>query len=302
MSQTVAVPSRVQPAAVARKRRVDWLPYMMVAPTVVVLSVFSLLPTLYGAVVSLYRVQFVELLDFVGLDNYVGIFTNPEFWSGLRVSVIFSFFSVVLTVAVGFGLALLANRALALVPTFRTVVVMPWVTSYVVVYLIFKWILNFDDGLLNVVLYAVGQPKVGWLTDPFLAMASLIVVDTWRAAPYAMILLLAGLQTIPHELYEAAATDGASGWRSFWSMTLPLMKLPLTIVLVLLTIVNLNTLVAMLVLTGGGPGRATEPLSLLMYNQAFQYFQMGPAASIAMFIFALNLVLAAGYVRLLRSD
>ena len=117
-----------------------------------------------------------------------------------------------------------------------------------------------------------------------------------------MILLLAGLQTIPEEIYEAAAADGASTWRTFRSMTLPLLRLPLAIVLVLLTIVNFNTVVAMIVLTGGGPGRATEPLSLLMYNQAFEYFRMGPAASIAMIIFALDLVLSGVYVRVLRSE
>jgi ABC-type sugar transport system permease subunit len=286
----------------ARRRNVDWLPYLMVAPAVIVLSIFSLAPTLYGALVSLYNVQFVQLLEFVGLDNYVTVLTSPDFWESLRVSLVFTACSVVLTVVLGFGLALLANRPLGLVSAFRTLAVVPWITSYVVVYLVFRWILNFDDGLINVALAAVDLPKIGWLTNPNLAMGSLIVVDTWRSAPYAMILLLAGLQTIPTELYEAAATDGASGWRAFWSMTLPLMKLPLAIVLVLLTIVNFNTLVAMLVLTGGGPGRATEPLSLLMYNQAFQYFQMGPAASIAMFIFALNLVLTTSYVRLLRSD
>lgn len=274
----------------------------MVAPTVIVLSVFSLAPTLYGALVSLYNVQFVQLLEFVGLDNYISMLTSPDFWQSFRVSLTFTAFSVVLTVGLGFGLALLANRSNGLVPAFRTLVVVPWVTSYVVVYLIFKWILNFDDGLINVTLAYLGLAKVAWLTNPTLALGSLIVVDTWRAAPYAMIILLAGLQTIPGELYEAAATDGASGWHSFWNMTLPLMKLPLAIVLVLITIVDFNTLVAMLVLTGGGPGRATEPLSLLMYLQAFQYFQMGPAASIAMFIFALNLALSAGYVRLLRSE
>lgn len=285
-----------------RRRGIDWLPYLMVAPTVIVLSVFSIAPTLYGALVSLYNVQFVQLLGFVGLDNYVWMLTSPDFWQSFRVSITFTAFSVILAVTVGFGLALLANQVLGIVPLFRTLVVVPWVTSYVVVYLIFKWILNFDDGLINVALATVGLPKVAWLTDPTLAMGSLIVVDTWRNAPYAMILLLAGLQTIPEELYEAAATDGASSWRSFWTMTLPLMKLPLAIVLVLLTIVNFNTLVSMLVLTGGGPGRATEPLSLFMYLQAFNYFRMGPAESIAMFIFLLNLVLAFGYVRLLRSD
>jgi multiple sugar transport system permease protein len=299
MSERAAT-SLARPAR--RGRRIDWTPYLMVAPAVLVLSIFSLAPTLYGALVSLFNVQFVQLLEFVGLDNYVAIFTSPDFWQSLKVTLVFTVFSVALTVALGFGLALLANRTLGLVPTFRTLIVLPWVTSYVVVYLVFKWILNYDDGLINVALAWSGLRKVGWLTDPTLAMGSLIVVDTWRSAPYAMILLLAGLQTIPDEIYEAAAVDGAASWGTFWRMTLPLMKLPLAIVLVLLTIVNFNTLVAMLVLTGGGPGRATEPLSLLMYNQAFQYFRMGPAASIAMFIFALNLVLSTGYVRLLRSE
>lgn len=283
-------------------RRRDWTPYVMVAPTVIVLTIFSLAPTIYGAIVSLFNVQFVVLQEFVGLDNYVAIFTSSDFWDSFGVSLVFTVGSVSLTVVLGLGLALLANRARALVPTFRTLVVLPWVTSYVVVYLIFKWILNYDDGLINVTLAALGLHKVGWLLDPTLAMGSLVVVDTWRSAPYAMILLLAGLQTIPDEIFEAASVDGASGWRSFWTMTLPLMKLPLAIVLVLLTIVNFNTLVAMLVLTGGGPGRTTEPLSLYMYNQAFEYFRMGPAASVAMFIFALNLVMSAGYVRLLRSE
>ena len=286
----------------ARRAKIDWLPYAMVAPAVVVLGVFSLAPTLYGALVSLYNVQFVELLEFVGLDNYAAVFTDPDFWGSFRVSAVFTVCSVCLTVVLGFCLALLAKQPLRLVPAFRTLAMTPWVTSYIVVYLIFKWILNYDDGLINAGLAAGGGPKIGWLTDPTLAMLSLVVVDAWRSSPYAMILLLAGLQTIPEELYEAAATDGASRWRSFWSMTLPLMRLPLTVVLVLLTIVNLNTLVAMLVLTGGGPGRSTEPLSLYMYDQAFHYFRMGPAASIAMFIFVLNLVLAMAYVRLLRSE
>ncbi len=274
----------------------------MVAPAVTVLMIFSIAPTLYGLVVSFYNVQFVELLEFVGLDNYVVVLTDPEFWLSFRVSVVFTAGAVCLSVVLGFSLALLAKQPLSLVPAFRTLSMTPWITSYIVVYLIFKWILNYDDGLLNAVVGLVGVRKIGWLQDPSLAIGSLIVVDAWRSAPYAMILLLAGLQTIPEELYEAAATDGASRWRSFWRMTLPLMKLPLSLVLVLLTIVNLNTLVAMLVLTGGGPGTATQPLSLFMYNQAFQYFRMGPAASIAMAIFALNLVLAMAYVRLLRAE
>jgi len=294
----IAVPVEVGRRSAARG--VDWFPYLMMAPAMAAILVFSLAPTLYGVVVSLYFVQFIELQRFVGLRNYTQMLADPDFWNAFRASAVFTGGSVACEVVVATALALLANTRVRVRGVFRVVALLPWVASYIVVYLIFKWILN-EDGLLNAALYLFGLPKVAWLNDPALATLSLIAVDTWRGAPYAMLLLLAGLQTIPAELYEAAMVDGAGWWRSFWSVTLPLMRLPFLIVLVLLTILNFNVLVAQLVLTGGGPAQTTEPLSLLMYNQAFRYSRMGPAASIAVFIFALNLVLAGVYTRLLRA-
>jgi len=294
----IAVPVEVRRRGAARG--VDWFPYLMMAPAMAAILVFGLAPTLYGVVVSLYFVQFVELQRFVGLRNYTQMLADPDFWNAFRASAVFTGGSVACEVVVATALALLANTRMRVRGVFRVVALLPWVASYIVVYLIFKWILN-EDGLLNGALYFFGLPKVAWLNDPALATLSLIAVDTWRGAPYAMLLLLAGLQTIPAELYEAAMVDGAGWWRSFWSVTLPLMRLPFLIVLVLLTILNFNVLVAQLVLTGGGPAQTTEPLSLLMYNQAFRYSRMGPAASIAVFIFALNLVLAGAYTRLLRA-
>lgn len=305
MEQVASVASRETSAELRHHRvgkGIDWFPYLMAAPAMIVLFIFSLLPTIYGMIVSLYTVQFVQLLEFVGLRNYIEMLTDPAFWASFRVSMIFTVGSVTLEVVIGLSLALLANSSLRLRGPFRVIAMLPWVASYVVIYLIFKWILNYDDGLLNGVFVQLGLPKVGWLNDPTLANISLILVDTWRGSPYAMILLLAGLQTIPAELYEAAAADGATAWRAFQSITLPLLRTPLLIVLVLMTIINFNVLVAQLVLTGGGPGRTTEPMSLRMYSEAFTYFRMGPAASIAMFIFALNLILAGAYTRLLRTD
>ena len=133
-------------------------------------------------------------------------------------------------------------------------------------------------------------------------MACLILVNVWRGAPYAMVLLLAGRQGIPQELYEAAAIDGASSVRSFFSVTLPLMKTALMILIVLTTITDFNIVVAMLVLTGGGPGTATESMSLRMYYEAFNYARMGSASAIAMIIFGINLVLTLVYVRVLRTE
>jgi ABC-type sugar transport system permease subunit len=275
----------------------------MVAPAVLVITAFSLLPTLYGVLVSLYRVEFVELLNFVGLRNYSEVLADPRFWNSVRVSFTFTGSSVALTFVAGFGLALLGNQRVRFRGAFRTIALLPWVTSYVVTYLIFRWILNSDFGLLNAVLVeGAGLPRISWLGEPGLALGALVGVDVWRAAPYAMVLLLAGLQGIPQELYEAASIDGATRVRSFFALTLPLMRPTILVLLVLLTIVDFNVVVAMLVLTGGGPGAATEAMSLRMYYEAFTYTRMGPASAIAMIIFAANLVLSGVYMRLLRSE
>lgn len=297
------VTARAHAVPRGRRRGPDPLPYLMVAPALLAVGAFSLLPTLYGVLVSLYRVEFVELLTFVGLRNYLEVLSDSRFWNSVRVSFTFTLGSVVLTLLAGFGLALLGNQKLRFRGAFRTIALLPWVSSYVVTYLLFRWILHSDFGLLNwIVVDGLGLPRVNWLGDPVLALAALIGVDVWRAAPYAMVLLLAGLQGIPHELYEAAAIDGATRVRAFSAVTLPLMRPTLLVLLVLLTIIDFNVVVAMLVLTGGGPGAATEAMSLRMYQEAFTYTRMGPASAIAMIIFAANLVLTAVYLRLLRSE
>jgi ABC-type sugar transport system permease subunit len=296
----IAAPHAARPA---RRRQLDLLPYVMLAPALLAIGVFSLLPTFYGMLISVYRVEFVELLRFVGFANYLDVLADPKFWNSVRVSFTFTTLSMALSVSIGFGLALVANQAVRFRSLFRTIALLPWVTSYVVTYLIFRWILNADFGLLNALFVeALGWSRVQWLGDPNLAMASLILVNVWRGAPHAMILLLAGRQGIPQELYEAAAIDGASGMRSFFSVTLPLMKTALMILIVLTTITDFNIVVAMLVLTGGGPGTATESMSLRMYYEAFNYARMGSASAIAMIIFAINVLLTLVYVRVLRTE
>jgi multiple sugar transport system permease protein len=298
---TVAV--RPVSTAQTRRRRIDLLPYVMIAPALLAIGLFSLLPTFYGMVISVYRVEFVQLLRFVGAANYVDVLADPKFWNSVRISFTFTALSMLLSVSLGFGLALLANQSVRFRSAFRTIALLPWVTSYVVTYLIFRWILNADLGLLNAFFVeTLGWSRIQWLGNPILAMASLIVVNVWRDAPYAMVLLLAGLQGIPQELYEAASIDGATRWRSFLSVTLPLMKSALLVLIVLTTIQDFNVVVAMLVLTGGGPGTATETMSLRMYYEAFTNARMGTAAAIAMIIFGINILLTLVYVRLLRTD
>jgi multiple sugar transport system permease protein len=286
----------------ASKKRLDLFPYLLVLPTLIAIVAVTVVPTLYGIVVSLCRVDAVELRGFVGLRNYQGILESTAFWNASRVSFTFVILSVIGTMILGFALALLADPRVPIRATFRVLIMLPYVTSYVVTYLVFRWIFAFDDGVMNQLLASAGLVKVPWLTSPQLAMVSLVIVNVWRASPYAMILLLAGLQAIPEELHEAASVDGAGRFRQFFSITLPLMKTPVLITLVLLTIIDFNVIAAMMVLTGGGPGTSTEPLSLLMYREAFSYFRMGPASALAMILFLINIVLALVYIRLLRTE
>ena len=283
-------------------RRHRILPYVHVAPTLLLVLAFIALPALYGVLISLHRVRFVRLETFVGMRNYIDLLSDPRTWANFRVSFTFVFGSVAVTVALGMGLALLLNHALVGRRAFRTIVLLPWITSYVVTYSIARWMLNTDLGLINEVLRAVGLSGLEWLNDPTMAMVSLILVNVWRSTPYAAVLLLAGLQSLPDEIYQAAAVDGATALRRFFSVTIPLMRVPLMVILVLLTISDFNVVVAMLVLTGGGPGIATEALSVRMYNEAFVNFRMGPAASICVMIFVINVVISLFYFRLLRSQ
>jgi multiple sugar transport system permease protein len=294
--------SSATPGAAGRRARDRVLPYALVAPTLLLVLSFIAVPALYGVVISLHRVQFIRLGRFVGLQNYRDLLADPRTWTNAAVSFTFVFASVALTVVLGFALALLLNQPLVFRRTFRTIVLLPWITSYVVTYSIAKWMLNTDLGLVNHALRSLGLSGVEWLNDPTMAMASLVSVNVWRSTPYAAVLLLAGLQSLPEEIYQAAAVDGATTLRRFRALTLPLMRTPLLVILVLLTISDFNVVVAMLVLTGGGPGIATEALSVRMYNEAFVNFRMGPAASISVVIFLLNVAISAVYFRLLKAE
>ena len=285
-----------------RARRVDPLPYLLVLPTVLLILAFTLVPAVYGLVISLHRVQFVRLGSFIGLENYADVLFQERTIVNLRNSFALALGSVTLTFLVGLALALALNERVVARPLLRTLVMVPWVTSYVVATLLAKWMVDFDLGVINQTLRSLGLPAITFLGDPVNAMLTLIVANSWLAAPYAMLLLLAGLQGIPVELYEAAAVDGASKPRRFLTMTLPLMRHAILILLLLLTIRDFSILVSILVLTGGGPGYLTETLTVRMYWEAFTNFRMGTASAVATTIFAINMVFSLLYLRLMKAE
>jgi ABC-type sugar transport system permease subunit len=285
-----------------RLARLDPLPYLLVLPTLVLIVGFTLVPAIYGMVVSLHRVQFVRLGSFIGFENYLDVLADERTLVNLRNSFGLAVGSVVVTFVVGFLLALALNERLVARPILRTLVMVPWVTSYVVANLLAKWMVDFDLGVINQSLRSFGLPAINFIGDPLNAMLTLIAVNTWITAPYAMLLLLAGLQGIPAELYEAAAVDGATKPRRFVTMTLPLMRHAIFILLLLLTIRDFSILASVLVLTGGGPGYLTETLTVRMYVEAFTNFRMGTASAIAMVIFGINLIFSLLYLWLMRTE
>jgi ABC-type sugar transport system permease subunit len=281
-----------------RQRKIT--PYLLITPAFVVMFFVTLYPTLYSFYLSLNRVRRGEL-EFVGLRNFEVILGSGDFWESLQLTLVFGFFFVVITIVFAFILALLFNRGLALGSVYMTLVFVPWVLSEIVSGVTWRWMTYRDYGVIqNLIGPLFGD--VTLITKPAGAMGIVIAASVWRSTAYVMLLILAGLQTIPGELYEAASIDGASRWGSFWRITWPLIRPATLVTIVLLSIQSINAVGMFLAITEGGPGRSTEVLSLHMYREALQFFHFGYGSALAVVMFLVNLVLGAIYLRFLRTE
>jgi multiple sugar transport system permease protein len=280
------------------------LPPALFAPAGFILSVLLAYPLLRGIALSFFNTRLLRFDQgrYIGLANYDALVADPYFWNSVEVTVIYGAAVTVCTYAVGLGLALLLNRRMPARGLLRTIIIMPWAIPDVVAVLIFVWMLDAQYGVINYGLVEAGvlRAPVAWLSDANLAMPALVMVTCWQQFPLAMLILLAGLQTIPRELYEAATSDGAGRWAVFRHITWPGLR-SVNAVLVLMLILNsfrrVTTIYAM---TAGGPARATETLSILTYNTAFQYQQLGYAAAIGTALLLILLALSIVYLRIVR--
>jgi multiple sugar transport system permease protein len=281
-----------------RQRKIT--PYLLVAPAFIVLFLVTLYPTLYSVYLSLNRVRRGQL-EFVGLDNFRIIFNSSDFWESLKLTLIFGFFYVLLTLAFAFILAMLFNQGLKFGSIYMTLVFIPWVLSEIVSGVVWRWMFYRDYGVLqNLIGPLVGGQTL--MSTPNGAMGIVIAASVWRATAYVMLLILAGLQTIPEEVYEAAAIDGSNRWQSFWQITWPLIRPTTLVTIVLLTIESINAVGMFLAITEGGPGRATEVLSLHMYREALQFFHFGYGSALAVVMFIINVILGAAYLKFLQTE
>jgi multiple sugar transport system permease protein len=271
--------------------------YAILLPTVAILLVFRFLPMLQAFWISLHEYDLIRPPRFVGLENFIDLVQDPLFLNSARVSVAYVVFSCVPVWVLSLGLAVLFNREIRARNLFRSAAFMPVVMPMVVNALVWTFMYH-QDGVVNTILGWFGIDPVPWLRSSTWALWAVIIIGIWRATPYYMVIFLAGLQAIPREYYEAAQIDGADAWTEFRHITLPLLKPTTLLVMVMSVIVAMKVFAVPLIMTGGGPADSTRVLPLFIYQTAFEFFKMGRAAAMSVFLFAAVMVFTLFQIRL----
>jgi len=279
------------PTRSSLSRREAIFGYLFISPWLVKLVVFTIGPMLATFVLSFTHFKLGSPIRFVGLDNFARMLTaDPSFWDALKVTVTYAAFAVPGGLVLALLAALLMNQNLFLVKVWRTIYYLPAVVSGVAVSLLWIWIFHPEFGLINTALCFVGIEGPGWLVDPDWALPALILMSFW-AIGNAMVINLAGLQSVPTELYESASIDGANSWQKFWRITLPMLSPMLFFNLVMGVINTFQYFTNAFVMTQGGPGRATLFYNLYLFMTAFRYYKFSYAAALAWVMFLIILLI-----------
>jgi len=276
---------------------------MFVAPNLAAIAVFMLFPLGFSLYMSFTSWDVFTPPKFVGLQNFQNLFTSdPLFLIAVRNTVVFTIGSVVPTLLVSLVVAGLLNRNIKGISIFRTIVFLPLAVSSVVMAVVWQFVFNTDNGLLNIMLGWIGLGPVPWLVEPRWAMASLCLVSVWRSVPFATVVLLAAMQGIPETVYEAARIDGAGEIRQFFALTVPLIRGPMSFVVVISIIHAFQSFDLVYVLNGsnGGPETATYVLGIMLFQHAFSFLEFGYASALAWVMFAILLALTALQFRITR--
>jgi multiple sugar transport system permease protein len=278
---------------------------ILLGPTLLILFAMLAFPTAYVFSISLRDYKLTDPTagnPFVGLENYKTLLSDPEFFSALWRSVLFTVGSVALTFVVGMAIALLLNRRdIRGTGLTRTAILVPLILTPLVIGATYRFMLDRDNGIINEFLALVGLQRIPFLADPAWAMTSVILVDVWQWTPFAVLVLLAGLESLPVEPFEAARMDGASKWGEFWYITLPLLAPVIAVVLLIRTMDAFREFDKIFIMTGGGPGIATQTLPIFLYRSGFQDFDMGFSAATGVVMLIIVTVVSSFYVRRIHS-
>jgi multiple sugar transport system permease protein len=273
---------------------------LFIAPSLLPMLAFTIGPMLASLGISFTNWSLLSPADWVGLDNYRALWSDAEFRSALGHTLVFIAGYLPLVLASGLAVALALNQRIRGLALFRTIYFLPVVTSWVVVALIWKWLLNPQTGVVDYLLGLVGVNGPGWWVDPHWAMPSIILASAWKDIGFVMIILLAGLQSIPDDYYEAASLDGAGRIALFRHITLPLLSPALFFVVVISLINNFQVFDQVWVMTQGGPAGSTSVVMERIVKNAFSFGRMGYASAMSWVLFAIILVITLAQFRLQR--
>lgn len=290
-----------RPSARRARRRETIAALAFVAPALVGFLTFYLAPAIRGTWFSLTDYDFFSPGSFVGIENYTRLLTDGVFYTSLMVTVQYVIINVGLQLVAALAIAVLMQR-LTKSMVVRGIILLPHLVSGVVVALLWLWILDFQIGIFNNILDFLDIPRQAFFGDEHWAIITVALIGVWKGMGYTALLIFAGLQTIPAELYEAASLDGAGEWRSFWKVTLPLLRPVLAVVLIVSIIGSFQVFDTIAVTTKGGPVDATRVIYYYIYDLAFNRYQFGYASAIALVLFAILGVVTLLQLRLTRAN
>jgi multiple sugar transport system permease protein len=275
--------------------------YLFATPLIVVLAATVILPAVYNTGLAFFKYDATrDAWRFVGMQNFTTMLAQDNFWNAVSVTLLWVAGNVALQLALGLAVALALNAVVSLRAFYSAVVMVPWVSSFVIVAVVFLWLYHPELGVLNDMLMRLGlisQP-VAWLASPGMAQFSLILANTWKFFPLVAITLFAGLQTVPRELLEASTIDGANRLQMLRYIVIPLLAPSIATAVLLSAIWAFNAFTLSIIMTGGGPLRATEVMGLYIFKVGFDSFDFGVAAAASLVLFVAILVITMAYLRI----
>lgn len=279
-------------------------PYGFVAPASITILLLVVYPIIYGIYISFFDTNLVNKWNFIGLTYYFKALTDVPFLKSLLKTLIFTVVVVGGHFLLGFIFASILNMEIRMRTLFRGILILPWLFPDVVIAYLFKWILNTQGGIINEILMNFGlvSEPVGWLTTSRTAFPCVILVSIWKGYPLVMVQILAGIQTISQDMYEAADIDGANAWQKFVYITLPALKPILTTILILDTVWVFKQFTLIWLMTSGGPGDSTMVSAIEIYKNAFSYFKYGFASAQSVYILVICYLIGVVFRRLLKDD
>lgn len=288
-------------------RMKDWGNYVFLAPGVLFLVLFMVFPILYNFVLSFENVTLLNLKgekEFAGLQNYRTIFNDPVFYISLKNSIIFTVSCIFFQFTIGFAFALLFNLDFPGRNVLRSLLILAWMLPGIIISSLFKWILSGDSGVFNYFLQVLGiiEKPILWLTETSTSLFGTIIANIWHGIPFNMLILLGGLQSLPEQLYEAARIDGASRFRQFIHITLPLMRPTILILLMLGVIYTFKVFELIYVMTAGGPVTSSFVLPFYAFNLTFFHMEFSQGAAVATIMLVFLCLVSAVYLWFLRRE